>query len=228
VRTFFSNHSSLCYTYPISPEYNQNFAGIEYEDLVPPDKDEQAIDFLIAIIVVVICVIVISFLIMIAVRYITRRRHNRWLRELNHAQMQVLSEEEQYETKRQKDLNKRMKPLILSKEVPLIFKIGIPITIFGNIALFLSGHLSLGGTVNISGSFAGQDFNIEGFFEFSMVKVSLFSRFAHFIAYIIAHYELFCFLRVPSTCGRQGLKSWLSRLQSSVGFGLIQNNWYLS
>jgi hypothetical protein len=53
----------------------------------------------------------------------------------------------------------------------LIFKVGIPITIFGNIALFLSGHLSLGGTVNISGSFAGQDFNIEGFFEFSMVKV---------------------------------------------------------
>ena len=74
---------------------------IEYEDLVPPDKDEQAINFLIAIIVVVICVIVISFLIMFAVRFVTRRRHNRWLRELNHAQVQILSEEEQYETKRQ-------------------------------------------------------------------------------------------------------------------------------
>ena len=85
----------------------------------------------------------------------------------------MLAEEEQYETKRQKDLNLRMKSLMLSKDVPIIFKIGIPLTILGNIALFMSGHLSLGGTVNISGSFAGQDFNIEGFFEFSMVKVRM-------------------------------------------------------
>ena len=122
---------------------------------------------------VVLCVIVISLLIMAVARFITRRRHNRWLKELNHNQIQMLAEEEQYETKRQKDLNLRMKSLMLSKEVPIIFKIGIPLTIFGNIALFMSGHLSLGGTVNISGSFAGQDFNIEGFFEFSMVKVRM-------------------------------------------------------
>lgn len=31
----------------VSPEYNQNFAGVEYEDLEEPEKDEQAIDFLI-------------------------------------------------------------------------------------------------------------------------------------------------------------------------------------
>lgn len=30
-----------------SPEYNQNFAGVEYEDLDEPEKDEQAVDFLI-------------------------------------------------------------------------------------------------------------------------------------------------------------------------------------
>lgn len=156
-----------------SPQYNQNFAGIVYEDLTPPAKDEQAIDFLIAIIVVVLCVIVISLLIMLTARFITRRRHHRWLSELNHAQLQILAEDEQYETKRQNDLNNRMRSLMFSAEVPLIFKVGIPITILGNIALFLSGHLSLGGTVNISGSFAGQEFNIEGFFEFSMVKSTI-------------------------------------------------------
>ena len=122
---------------------------------------------------VVLCVIVISLLIMAVARFITRRRHNRWLKELTRNQIQMLAEEEQYETKRQKDLNLRMKSLMLSKEVPIIFKIGIPLTILGNIALFMSGHLSLGGTVNNSGSFAGQDFNIEGFFEFSMVKVRM-------------------------------------------------------
>ena len=95
------------------------------------------------------------------------------MKQLNKNQVHSLVREEQYEAERQEDLNNRMKSLVCSKEVPLIFKIGIPITIFGNIALFLSGHLSLGGTVNISGSFAGQDFNIEGFFEFSMVKSTI-------------------------------------------------------
>lgn len=141
----------------------------------PPAKDEQAIDFLIAIIVVVLCVVVICFLIAFVARLVTWRRHNKWSKHLNHAQLHMIAEEEAYEAKRQKDLNMRMHSLMFSKEVPLIFRIGIPITIFGNIALFLSGHLSLGGTVNISGSFAGQEFNIEGFFEFSMVKVSYFN-----------------------------------------------------
>ncbi|KAL3789344.1 hypothetical protein HJC23_006498 [Cyclotella cryptica] len=161
------------YQCPHSPEYDQNFQGIEYEDLVPPEKDEDATGFLIAIIVVVICVVVLSTLAVIAARFITRRRHNRWLKQLNETQIQTLVKEEQYEAERQKDLNMRMSSLVRSPEVPLVFKIGIPITIFGNIALFLSGHLSLGGTVNISGSFAGQDFNIEGFFEFSMVKSTI-------------------------------------------------------
>ncbi|KAL3789345.1 hypothetical protein HJC23_006499 [Cyclotella cryptica] len=164
------------YQCPHSPEYDQNFQGIEYEDLVPPKKDEDATGFLIAIIVVVICVVVLSTLAVIAARFITRRRHNRWLKQLNETQIQTLVKEEQYEAERQKDLNMRMSSLVRSPEVPLVFKIGIHITIFGNIALFLSGHLSLGGTVNISGSFSGQDFNIEGFFEFSMKTIQAATR----------------------------------------------------
>ena len=85
--------------------------------------------------------IVICLLVMLAARFVARRRHNRWLKELNRAQVKILEEEEVYESKREKDLNKRMKPLVFSDEVPLILKVGIPLTIFGNIALFLSGHL---------------------------------------------------------------------------------------
>jgi hypothetical protein len=101
--------------------------------LDPPETDEGAIGFLIAIIVVVLCVIVVSFLVATIARIITRRRHNRWLEQLNDSQILILAKEEQYEAERQKDLNRRMKSLISSPEVPLYFKIGIPITIFGNI-----------------------------------------------------------------------------------------------
>ena len=85
--------------------------------------------------------IVICLFIMLTARFIARRRHDRWLKELNRAQVKMLGEEEMYEIKRQKDLNMRMKPLVVSDEVPLIIKMGIPLVIFGNIALFLSGHL---------------------------------------------------------------------------------------
>ena len=63
-----------------------------------------------------------------------------------------------------KDLDNRMTSLVKSKEVPLFMRLTIPFVILGNIALFLSGHLSLGATVNISGNFGEESFNIEGFF----------------------------------------------------------------
>ena len=72
-----------------------------------------------------------------------------------------------------KDLDNRMTSLVKSKEVQLFMRLTIPFVILGNIALFLSGHLSLGATVNISGNFGEEAFNIEGFFEFSMAKSAI-------------------------------------------------------
>merc|ERR1712087_384480 len=82
----------------------------------------------------------------------------------------------------------RMTSLVRSKEVPLFLRLFVPIVIIGNIALFLSGHLSLGGTVNISGTFAGQGFNVQGFFEFSMAKstIEMWNAGAKSLAILIA------------------------------------------
>ena len=92
------------------------------------------------------------------------------------------------EKEREKDLNNRMTSLVQSTEVPLFIRVFIPIVILANIALFLSGHISLGGTVNISGSFAGQSFHVDGFFEFSMAKstIEMWNAGAKALAILIA------------------------------------------
>ena len=46
----------------------------------------------------------------------------------------------------------------------------MPIIILGNIGFFLSGHLSLGATVNIEATLGEQSFKVDNFFEFSMLR----------------------------------------------------------
>jgi len=158
---------------PHSANYNANFAGLKFDEMDAIESSEDAYGFLIAIISVVAVCAVVVVLVYVAVNWVSRRRHNRWVGTLTRAQKLQLVREQREETEREKDLNKIMKSLFCSAEVPISLRLLIPIVIFGNIALFLSGHLSLGGTVNLSGTFAGQGFNVEGFFEFSMAKSTI-------------------------------------------------------
>ena len=52
-------------------------------------------------------------------------------------------------------------------------RLGMPLIIVGNILFFLSGHLSLGATVNIEGDLAGSYIRVDKFFEFSMARSTI-------------------------------------------------------
>jgi len=158
---------------PHSVAYQQDFQGIQYQEMVAPDKEGDVAGFLIAIVSVIAFLSVFAGVAIVITKHVSRRRHNRWMTTLNRTQKFELEKMQSDEDKRQKDLNKRILSLFWSKEVPLFIRLIMPIVILGNIGLFLSGHLSLGGTVNISGSFAGQAFNVDGFFEFSMAKSTI-------------------------------------------------------
>jgi hypothetical protein len=131
---------------------------------------------------------VIAAVIFVAARRMSRRRHDHWVTTLNITQKLELEKMQSDEKEREKDLNNRMTSLFRSTEVPLFIRVLIPFVILGNIALFLSGHISLGGTVNISGSFAGQSFYVDGFFEFSMAKstIEMWNAGAKALAILIA------------------------------------------
>ena len=173
---------------PHSVSYDQNFNGLKYEEMQAPEKEGDPIGFLIAIISVIAFLAVFVGIIFIVTRFVTRRRHDRWMATLNRGQKLELEKMQSEEDKQQKDLNGRLTSLVMSKDVPLFVRLFMPIVILGNVALFLSGHLSLGGTVNISGSFAGQSFNVDGFFEFSMVKstIEMWNAGAKSLAILIA------------------------------------------
>ncbi|KAL3817082.1 hypothetical protein ACHAXA_009913 [Cyclostephanos tholiformis] len=155
---------------PHFPTFNEEFSSIKFDVMVATTEGEDIKGFLIATVCVILISGVIVASIFVVARRLSNRRHDRWVSFLNIAQKVELEQMQSEENEKKKDLNNRMTSLFRSSEVPLFIRVFIPVIILGNIALFLSGHLSLGGTVNISGSFAGQSFNVDGFFEFSMAK----------------------------------------------------------
>lgn len=173
---------------PHSVSYNPKFSGLQYQNLETRAATKTSHGFLWAILSVVLVLIFLSAAITLAVKSFNRRRHNRWVNQLSRFQVMQLAEEEKQEGLRQRDIDLRMKSLVFSNDsIPVYLRYGMPLVILGNIALFLSGHLSLGGTVNISGQFAGQEFNVDGFFEFSMVKstIQMWEAGAHSLAILI-------------------------------------------
>jgi hypothetical protein len=139
---------------PHSTLYDQNFNAIKYNDLETQANTERTYGFLFAILSVILGMIFFSLIITITAKCIIRRRHTRWIKHLSRSQVMQLANDEKHELMCERDINIRMKALAFSHDsVPLVLRVGIPIVIIGNIGLFLSGHLSLGGTVNISGQF---------------------------------------------------------------------------
>lgn len=200
--------SSKC---PHSQTFQPNFSGIKYDDIDARATSESSYGFLWAILSVVLIMMLVCGLVTTAVKYIKQRSHANWMGQLSSSQIMQLAEEEKYEVRRQKDIDLRMKAMVFSDDcIPTVLRFGMPVIILGNIALFLSGHLSLGGTVNISGSFgeyfsfrelpylssahvalfllkAGQFFDVQGFFEFSMVNstIEMWQAGAHSLAILI-------------------------------------------
>jgi len=173
---------------PHSPSYDSNYSGVKYAEMEAPKQEESAYGFLIAIVLVIIISALVVTLIYVVTRNVAKRRHGRWMETLNIVQKLELAKMQRKEKERETDVNAKMSSLVRSKEVPLFFQVFVPVMILGNVALFVSGHLSIAGTVNISGSFAGEPFNVDGFYEFSLVKslIEMWIAGARSLAVIIA------------------------------------------
>lgn len=177
---------------PHSASYQKNFVAAEYEDLEPIQQEETSISFLFAVAGVVGASLTITFVVYSIAKAITLWRHYRWVNTLSEAQRTELEDMQNDEKRQQKDLNKRTTALICSNEVPIVLRLGMPLIILGNIGLFLSGHLSLGGQVDIHGAVAGQDFLVEGFYDFSVLSstIEMWEAGAHALAILIAIFSI--------------------------------------
>ncbi|KAL7427314.1 hypothetical protein ACHAXH_001630 [Discostella pseudostelligera] len=158
---------------PHSPLYESNYSGVSYAEMEAPTEEESAYGFLLAIVLVIaISALVVSLFCFLA-RFIIRRRHHQWMATLNLSQKLELAKMQRQEKEREKDLNSRMSSLVRSEEVPVFLRVFVPVVIFGNVALFV---------------FAGEPFNVDGFYEFSLVKslIEMWIAGARSLAVIIA------------------------------------------
>ncbi len=164
-----------------SPSYDPNFVidraispnRRKYKDFEPVVIEEST-TYLMLVGVVSLALLLVVALLIFSVRFFTRRRHNRWLKTLPSDQVELLRNTQVYDDSLEMALNSTTFSMFLStEEIPCILRYGMPLIILGNIALFVSGHLSLGATVNIEANIAGETIKVDQFFEFSMAKSTI-------------------------------------------------------
>eukprot|EP00980_Cylindrotheca_fusiformis_P014864 scaffold4056_cov115-Cylindrotheca_fusiformis.AAC.8 len=154
---------------PHSPTYEPDAEPAIYK-AIPAPSNELSMTFLIKLLAVAIAAILAVAVIIMGIRWIVRRRHKRWLGHLPPHQIRRLARDQKRTEKAESELNAATQSLFTSPAVPLLVRLGMPVVIIGNIVFFLSGHLSLGATVNIEAELAGESFRVEKFFEFSMAR----------------------------------------------------------
>ncbi|KAL3919794.1 MAG: hypothetical protein SGILL_003576 [Bacillariaceae sp.] len=157
---------------PHSPEFDPNASAIEYQALEAPENDSD-ISFLLLLGCVTLGLIATVAVLMLCIKCVVRRRHRKFLAHLPQDQVASLENQQKKEDALESELNSATHSMFSSTEVPCLVRWGMPIIILGNIALFLSGHLSLGATVNIEAQIAGETIRVEEFFEFSMAKSTI-------------------------------------------------------
>jgi hypothetical protein len=167
--------------------YNSLGANMKYHTIEVPSYSDHSENFVAAVAIFLACTISLVFLAVFLGKIIARYKHRKWLRSLCYEDLQYHYIQQVREDRLQNGLNKNTAAMFLSKDVPIIARIMIPIVIFVNIALFISGQLSLGASVNIDLTLAGQKIIIDDFFEFSLAHstVQMWEGGAHVLAIII-------------------------------------------
>jgi hypothetical protein len=154
---------------PHRPEYDASFNAVEYQPFTAPETD-YATSYLILLGGVTTALVILLALVILVIRCIVRRRHKKWLGTLPAHQVRRLAVQQGKEKALESELNDSTESMFSSPDIPCIVRWGMPLVILCNIVFFLSGHLSLGATVNIEAEIAGENFTVDNFFEFSMAK----------------------------------------------------------
>lgn len=157
---------------PHSPDYEKNYSSRKY---IPFEfsSHESKMQFVIMLMIVAACLIAIIGVLVLAIRFIVRRRHGRWLKTLPKAHVVALKRRQEKEEAKEAELNAMTQSMFTSCDIPLFVRWSVPLIILGNIAFFLSGHLSLGAEVKIRASIAGQLLEFDQFYQFSMAQSTI-------------------------------------------------------
>ncbi len=157
---------------PHSPSYDPNAAAVQYEPF-QTTSNKSSIGFLVALLVTTGCLCAIAFILSQVVRTIVRRRHRKWLQRLPPDHVLLIYKQQSLEQRNERNLNDFAHSMFKSQVIPVYARWAIPIIVLANVGLFLSGHLSLAGSVSIRAEFAGQVLVVDDFYEFSILRSAI-------------------------------------------------------
>ena len=142
----------------------------EYMSFEIPQVTSNSLQITIALGSVVFIVAVTLMLSSYCTRKNVLTQHKIFLSNLTRLEINRLFKEQKNINERERKLSQVTTSMILSPEIPMIIRFTMPIIILLNIALFLSGHLSLGATLKLDFQLAGEKLIIQDFFEFSIAS----------------------------------------------------------
>jgi hypothetical protein len=158
---------------PTNPSYVPNYEGLKFEAFAKPGKPDDSTGLLITLVAInagiVMAFVIISYL----VRSFVRRRNKKWLSTLPAEKVFRIFGEQSRERELATYLRDDTSSMFTSRDVPTFVRYMIPVTILGNIALFLSGHLSIGGGVSVFVQFAEEELVLENVFTFSIAQSTI-------------------------------------------------------
>jgi multisubunit Na+/H+ antiporter MnhB subunit len=143
-----------------------------FQDFQSPPEDS-ALDYILAMLIVMLAIMLFTLCICVFVRWVVTRRHRKWLRTLSRAQILSAYQAQSRQKEKEAALSALSKSMFQSKEVNTFAKYFIPFTVLGNIALFLSGHLSPGGSIRAYMGLAGQHIVMDDVYNFSIAQSAL-------------------------------------------------------
>ena len=155
---------------PHSPEYaGEDATRVTYRGFEKIQKPEPSFDFIFALGGVIATVVFAAFLSATVVKIVRHRRHSKWLDTLDETELLQHKKKQLKEQERLLRLNKETSSMFRSSVIPCWIRLLVPLVVIANIGFFLSGHLSLGASVDIDAHIGGEAVNIkrESGFEFT-------------------------------------------------------------
>ena len=160
------------YLCPHSPSYDANYIRKNYTSIAL-SEDDSTISFLLGIVIVCGALLFIVLTAVFIAKVVVRRRHGKWLKSLSESSLQILRSQQILRNETNATLDSSTVSMFRSSIIPFWIRMAMPFIVLGNIGLFLSGHLSIAATVSIKATLAGQTFEDDGLFEFSVAKSTI-------------------------------------------------------
>jgi hypothetical protein len=161
---------------PHSPYYDpEAVLPVSYESVDSLPEHKYSYEYLLLWGSLALALVVAFALVAVGIRYSARRKHRRWLAStaVSSKDRRRLAKRQQGEDNLEEGLNAATGSMFRSHEIPALVRWGMPLVVLGNIALFLSGHLSLGATVYVEVSLAGETIEVANFFDFAIARSTI-------------------------------------------------------